>query len=171
MDLFVKSIDLFVIRARRVFSGTHLAIDHPVPTSCPSAGRRQRRRNGRGRPEARPLETIHPVIFFDALRVKISEDAVRNKAIYLALGCLPDSTRACVNTQRRASLGQRRSVQSKSHKSRGCDERGAIELAETMKPRVQTALRPVGGDLRVVQCKCQASCCSGSPFRRSPAAP
>lgn len=41
--------------------------------------------------EARPLEPIYPVVFFDALRVKIKEDAVvRNKAIYLALGVLPD---------------------------------------------------------------------------------
>jgi putative transposase len=37
--------------------------------------------------QAGRLEPMHPVIFFDALRVKISEDAVRNKAIYLALGC------------------------------------------------------------------------------------
>jgi putative transposase len=37
--------------------------------------------------QARPLEPMYPVIFFDALRVKIREDAVvRNKAIYLALG-------------------------------------------------------------------------------------
>jgi putative transposase len=37
---------------------------------------------------------MYPVIFFDALRVKISEDAVvRNKAIYMALGVLPDGTR------------------------------------------------------------------------------
>jgi putative transposase len=34
------------------------------------------------------------VVFFDALRVKIREDAVvRNKAIYLALGILPGGTR------------------------------------------------------------------------------
>ena len=34
------------------------------------------------------------VVFFDALRVKVREDAVvRNKAIYLALGVLPDGTR------------------------------------------------------------------------------
>jgi len=34
------------------------------------------------------------VVFFDALRVKMREDAVvRNKAIYLALGVLPDGTR------------------------------------------------------------------------------
>jgi transposase-like protein len=42
----------------------------------------------------RPLEPLYPVIFFDALRVKIREDAlVRNKAVYLALGVLPDGTR------------------------------------------------------------------------------
>ena len=44
--------------------------------------------------QARPLEAMYPVVFFDALRVKIREDAVvRNKAIYLALGILPDGTR------------------------------------------------------------------------------
>ena len=44
--------------------------------------------------QSRPLEPMYPVIFFDALRVKIREDAVvRNKAIYLALGMLPDGTR------------------------------------------------------------------------------
>ena len=38
--------------------------------------------------QARPLEPMYPVVFFDALRVKIREDAiVRNKAIYLALAC------------------------------------------------------------------------------------
>ena len=37
---------------------------------------------------------MYPVVFFDALRVKIREDAVvRNKAIDLALGVLPDGTR------------------------------------------------------------------------------
>jgi putative transposase len=40
--------------------------------------------------QARPLEPMYPVVFFDALRVKIREDAVvRNKAIYLALGVRP----------------------------------------------------------------------------------
>ena len=44
--------------------------------------------------QGRPLEPMYPVIFFDALRVKIREEAVvRNKAIYLALGVLPDGTR------------------------------------------------------------------------------
>ena len=36
--------------------------------------------------QSRPLEVMYPVVFFDALRVKIREDAVvRNKAIYLCL--------------------------------------------------------------------------------------
>lgn len=44
--------------------------------------------------QTRPLELMYPVVFFDALRVKIKEDAVvRNKAIYLALAVLPDGTR------------------------------------------------------------------------------
>jgi putative transposase len=44
--------------------------------------------------QARPLEAMYPVVFFDALRVKIREDAVvRSKAVYLALGILPDGTR------------------------------------------------------------------------------
>jgi len=44
--------------------------------------------------QSRPLEPMYPVVFFDALRVKIREDAVvRNKAIYLALGVQPDGTR------------------------------------------------------------------------------
>ena len=44
--------------------------------------------------QARPLEAMYPVVFFDALRVKIREDGVvRNKAVYLALGVLRDGTR------------------------------------------------------------------------------
>jgi len=44
--------------------------------------------------QARPLEAMYPVVFFDALRVKIREDAVvKSKAVYLALGILRDGTR------------------------------------------------------------------------------
>ena len=44
--------------------------------------------------QTRPLETMYPVVFFDALRVKIREDGVvRSKAVYLALGVLPDGSR------------------------------------------------------------------------------
>jgi len=42
----------------------------------------------------RPLERLYPVVFFDALRIKIrDEGAVKNKAVYLALGVLPDGTK------------------------------------------------------------------------------
>jgi transposase-like protein len=42
----------------------------------------------------RALEPMYPVVFFDALRVKIRDDSVvRNKAIYLALAVAPDGTR------------------------------------------------------------------------------
>lgn len=44
--------------------------------------------------QTRPLEPMYPVVFFDALRVKVREDGVvRNKAVYLALGVLADGTR------------------------------------------------------------------------------
>jgi transposase-like protein len=44
--------------------------------------------------QARPLEVMYPVVFFDALRVKMREDGVvRSKAVYLALGVLADGTR------------------------------------------------------------------------------
>ena len=44
--------------------------------------------------QARPLEPVYPVVFFDALRVKTREDAVvRNKAVYLALGIRRDGSR------------------------------------------------------------------------------
>ena len=44
--------------------------------------------------QTRPLEALYPVVFFDALRVKIrDEGAVQSKAIYLALAILADGTR------------------------------------------------------------------------------
>jgi transposase-like protein len=44
--------------------------------------------------QSRPLEAMYPVVFFDALRIKIREETVvRNKAVYLALGILTDGTR------------------------------------------------------------------------------
>jgi len=44
--------------------------------------------------QARPLEPVYPVVFFDAIRVKIREDnVVRNKAVYLALGVRRDGAR------------------------------------------------------------------------------
>ena len=44
--------------------------------------------------QARPLEVMYPIVFFDALRVKIRDEAVvRSKAVYLALAVLPDCSR------------------------------------------------------------------------------
>jgi transposase-like protein len=44
--------------------------------------------------QARPLEPMYPVVFFDALRVKIRDEAtVRSKAVYLALAVLADGSR------------------------------------------------------------------------------
>ena len=42
----------------------------------------------------RPLERLYPIVFFDALRVKIRSDGtVKNQAVYLALGVAADGTR------------------------------------------------------------------------------
>jgi len=44
--------------------------------------------------QSRPLEQMYPVVFFDALRVKIRTDGgVTNKAVYLALGIQADGQR------------------------------------------------------------------------------
>ena len=44
--------------------------------------------------QSRPLEQMYPVVFFDALRVKIRSDGgVTNKAVYLALGIQADGQR------------------------------------------------------------------------------
>ena len=49
--------------------------------------------------QSRPLEPMYPVVFFDALRVKIREDnVVRSKAVYLALGLLPDGSKDILGT-------------------------------------------------------------------------
>ena len=42
----------------------------------------------------RPLDAVFPIVFFDAIRVKIRDEGfVRNKAVYIALGILPDGTK------------------------------------------------------------------------------
>ena len=44
--------------------------------------------------QSRPLETSYPLVFFDAIRVKIRDEGlVRNKAVYLALGVAADGTK------------------------------------------------------------------------------
>ena len=42
----------------------------------------------------RPLEALYPLVFLDAIRVKVrDEGTVRNKAVYVALGVRPDGTK------------------------------------------------------------------------------
>jgi len=44
--------------------------------------------------QTRPLETMYPIVFFDALRVKIrDEGTVKNKAVYVALAVAADGTK------------------------------------------------------------------------------
>lgn len=42
----------------------------------------------------RPLDAVYPLVFFDAIRVKIRDEGfVRNKAVYIPLGILPDGNK------------------------------------------------------------------------------
>jgi len=44
--------------------------------------------------QERPLDPVYPLVFFDALRVKVrDEGTVRNKAVHVALGVRPDGTK------------------------------------------------------------------------------
>ena len=44
--------------------------------------------------QARPLEPVYPLVFFDALRVKIRDEGlVRNKAVHIALGVRADGAK------------------------------------------------------------------------------
>jgi len=74
--------------------------------------------------QARPLERVYPVIFFDALRVKIrDEGTVRNKAVYLALGVLRDGTREVLGLWIEQTEGAKFWMKVFSDlKSRGCQD-------------------------------------------------
>jgi len=74
--------------------------------------------------QARPLERVYPVIFFDALRVKIrDEGTVRNKAVYLALGVLRDGTREILGMWIEQTEGAKFWMKVFSDlKSRGCQD-------------------------------------------------
>lgn len=42
----------------------------------------------------RRLDAVYPLVFFDAIRVKVRDEGfVRNKAVYIALGILPDGNK------------------------------------------------------------------------------
>ena len=56
--------------------------------------------------QARPLEAIYPLVFFDALRVKIRDEGlVRNKAVHIAPASAPTAPRkssGCGSSKMRA---------------------------------------------------------------------
>src|SRR5262245_5458269 len=74
--------------------------------------------------QSRPLETMYPVVFFDALRVKIRDEAtVRSKAIYLALAVLPDGSRDILGLWIEQTEGAKFWMKVFSDlKSRGCQD-------------------------------------------------
>jgi transposase-like protein len=74
--------------------------------------------------QARLLEPVYPVIFFDALRVKMrDEGTVRNKAVYLALGVLHDGTREILGLWIEQTEGAKFWMKVFSDlKSRGCQD-------------------------------------------------
>jgi transposase-like protein len=74
--------------------------------------------------QARPLEPVYPVVFFDALRVKMrDEGTVRNKAVYLALGVLRDGTREILGLWIEQTEGAKFWMKVFSDlKSRGCHD-------------------------------------------------
>ena len=74
--------------------------------------------------QSRPLERMYPVIFFDALWVKIRDEAVvRSKAVYLALGVLRDGTREILGIWIEQSEGAKFWLKVFADlKSRGCHD-------------------------------------------------
>ncbi|MBX9632476.1 MAG: IS256 family transposase [Burkholderiales bacterium] len=101
----------------------------------------------------RPLEALYPVVFFDALRIKIrDESVVRNKAVYLALGVLPDGSRDVLGIWIEQTEGAKFWLKVFNDlKTRGCNDiliavvdglKGLAEAIETAYPAttVQTCI-------------------------------
>ncbi len=96
--------------------------------------------------QQRPLEPMYPVVFFDALRVKIREDnVVRNKAVYLALGIRRDGTREILGLWIETTEGAKFWLKVFNElKARGCEDiliavtdglKGMPEALETAYPQ------------------------------------
>jgi transposase-like protein len=101
----------------------------------------------------RPLEPMYPVVFFDALRVKIRGDGVvSNKAVYLALGIQADGQRDVLGLWIEQSEGAKFWLKVFNElKTRGCQDiliavvdglKGLAEAISTAYPRtaVQTCI-------------------------------
>jgi transposase-like protein len=74
--------------------------------------------------QRRPLESLYPVVFFDALRVKIRDaGVVRSKAVYLALAVLVDGTRDILGVWIEQTEGAKFWLQVFADlKTRGCED-------------------------------------------------
>ena len=74
--------------------------------------------------QTRPLEPLYPVVFFDALRIKIrDEGVVRSKAMYLALAVLPDGRRDILGIWIEQTEGAKFWLKVFTDlKARGCDD-------------------------------------------------
>ena len=73
----------------------------------------------------RPLDLCYPLVFFDAIRVKVRDEGfVRNKAIYIALGVLPDGTKEILRHLDRTDRGRQNSgcASSTNLKTRGAQD-------------------------------------------------
>jgi putative transposase len=101
----------------------------------------------------RPLEAMYPVVFFDALRVKIRGDGVvSNKAVYLALGIAADGQRDVLGLWIEQTEGAKFWLKVFNDlKTRGCQDiliavvdglKGLAEAIGTVYPRttVQTCI-------------------------------
>ena len=66
--------------------------------------------------QTRPLDPVYPVVFFDALRVKIRDEGmVKNKAVYVALALNPDGEKEVLGPVDRAD--RRRQILSSNAQS------------------------------------------------------
>jgi putative transposase len=103
--------------------------------------------------QSRPLEAMYPVVFFDALRVKIRGDGVvSNKAVYLALGIQADGQRDVLGLWIEQTEGAKFWLKVFNDlKTRGCQDiliavvdglKGLADAITTVYPRttVQTCL-------------------------------
>ena len=101
----------------------------------------------------RPLEPMYPVVFFDALRVKIRDDGVvSNKAVYVALGIQADGQRDVLGLWIEHTEGAKFWLKVFNEmKTRGCQDiliavvdglKGLAQAIETTYPKttVQTCL-------------------------------
>lgn len=103
--------------------------------------------------QSRPLEAMYPVVFFDALRVKIRSDGlVNNKAVYLALGIQADGQRDVLGLWIEQTEGAKFWLKVFNElKTRGCQDiliavvdglKGLAEAIHTAYPRTTVLNRP-----------------------------